>query len=120
MPSDEPDGLSPVLRVMVDQIVYWAAPQAVVLFGSVSKGTATAGSDIDLLVVQDTHTPPELREADLAALLDEYAFHVDLLVRTPEEVAAGASRSHSFLHSVLRTGRVVYQTPGYQLPDLAV
>ena len=36
-------------------------PQKVILFGSYAKGAATARSDLDLFVIQQTPLPPERR-----------------------------------------------------------
>jgi hypothetical protein len=51
-----------VVGRLVDEIVERIRPRRVVLFGSHARGTADAGSDIDLLVVLDTDQPV-MREA---------------------------------------------------------
>jgi uncharacterized protein len=56
------------------------------IFGSLCTGTATADSDIDLLLVAQTTRPFLERWRDFGDLLDgEYA--IDLLVYTPHEFA---------------------------------
>ena len=39
---------------IVDRIVSKFTPEKVIIFGSAAKGTAKAGSDVDILVIMDT------------------------------------------------------------------
>lgn len=105
-----------MLTRMTDILVDAIRPQAVMLFGSWAKGTATSTSDIDLLVVWNTPLPPMLRERSVVPLLRNFGIPVDAVIRTPAEIAEGATRRHSFVHSVLRSGRIVYQDEGYAFP----
>jgi len=111
--------VSAVVQRMVSQLVEIIDPEGIVLFGSQLKGGASGTSDIDLLVVWETSLPPGLREAEVEPLLREHGVRVDVLLRTPAELADGVQRVHTFLHSVVRTGRLLHQKPGYKIPTPA-
>lgn len=51
----------PALLKQIQRIVsgFQLAPLAVVIFGSVAKGSSQAGSDLDLLVLRPNHVSPE-------------------------------------------------------------
>ena len=110
-------GLTLLLDRLVDRLVFALAPEAVVLFGSHAKGTATASSDVDLLVVWDTLLPPGERPPHVVPLTADMAHRVDVVICTPGEVADTVARPHSFLGSALATGRVLHRRPGYELPS---
>jgi hypothetical protein len=46
------------IQKIVQQIVAHCHPQKVILFGSYARGTPTADSDVDLLVIMETEEPP--------------------------------------------------------------
>lgn len=81
-----------------------------ILFGSLARGDASRRSDVDLILVQET----EKRFFDrYDGLLREIAEavggrEVDLLVYTPEELAAIAHRP--FVAQALREGEVLYES----------
>ena len=79
----------------------------IVLFGSLADGEVGSVSDIDLLVVQETDTPPRERQRRLYEQLD-FNEALDLLVYTPEELEHNLPRS-SLLRRALQTGRVLYE-----------
>lgn len=93
---------------IVRRIVVRMDPLKVIIFGSYAKGTATASSDLDVLVVKDTELPMASRVEELRPILETSVFRVDVHVYTQEEVDAYGSESVSFIRSVLRTGRLVY------------
>lgn len=95
---------------LVHRIVERIQPQKVMVFGSYAKGTATAKSDLDLLVIKETDVPREHRADDLKPLLYRF-IHVDLLVYTSEEVEEIAKEELSLMRSILKTGKVVYEAP---------
>ena len=82
-------------------------PERIVIFGSYAKGTATARSDLDLLIVHHTDQPEWRRADELGTLISHLAVRVDVHVATPEEVDAYSLDPHSFLSCALR-GRLVY------------
>src|SRR5581483_12008309 len=84
-------------------------PQKVILFGSYAKGAATARSDLDLFVVQQTSLPPERRASSVTPLLVTVPVRVDIHIYTPEEVESYRCEPFSFVNSVFASGRTMYE-----------
>jgi uncharacterized protein len=99
-----PAGLAAIVR----RIVALHDPDSIHLFGSYGKGTAGAGSDIDLLVVKPSDLPRHLRGRDVAAALAEFAFDFDLLFVTPDELAADLREEHSLLATIVPDAQQLY------------
>lgn len=97
------------IDALVARVVDRVRPEKVIVFGSYAKGTAHVGSDLDLCVIVETSLPHARRAETLKPLLGGYLVPVDVHVHTPEEVREYGTEEHSFLHSVLRSGRVVYE-----------
>ena len=78
-----------------------------ILFGSYAGGTPHEESDVDLLVVMRTTDP------HAAAVRIQYRltppFSVDLVVRTPEQLALRLPQGESFLRTVVSQGKVLYE-----------
>jgi len=74
------------IRHVVDQIVERFHPAKIWLFGSFAYGTPTPDSDVDLLIAMDT----ALRNVQQAVEIRKavaFPFPVDVLVRTPQQIA---------------------------------
>ena len=97
------------LHSLVDKIVQCMQPDKVIIFGSYAKGTASHKSDLDILIVKDTHLPMINRNNKVKSLVNNLIIPVDIHVYTPEEVEVYGSEEYSFIHSVLKTGKVMYQ-----------
>ncbi|BCT69558.1 nucleotidyltransferase domain-containing protein [Nitrosospira sp. NRS527] len=96
---------------LVERIVARVQPEKVIVFGSYAKGTATIMSDLDVLVIKDTHLPMQLRKDALVPILSNVLIRVDLHLYTPEEVEEYGREQFSFLNSVLTSGKVLYEEP---------
>ncbi len=107
-PSSDTGCREAVLQEYVRQILSAGHPQAVLLFGSSARGTATADSDFDLLVVEDTPLRPTKRGLRYRLAMHPRTIPVDLLVRTPDEIREAVTEGRSFLSEALREGRVIY------------
>jgi predicted nucleotidyltransferase len=88
----------------------------IALFGSVARGHAKSGSDIDLLILGTTK---RLNPADLRKLLPPTLRDVPIAFsyHTPEELAKYVRRWSRFGAHLKREGRILYDT-GDQLRDL--
>jgi len=87
-----------------------------VVFGSLARGEASRRSDLDLIVVQDTQKRFLERYDDLLREITQAVpgRDVDLLIYTPEELAAIAERH--FIAAALREGKVIYESSQEPLP----
>ena len=109
----QPPGFAPVteevLQAIVHRLVTGLHPHKIVLFGSYVSGTPTADSDVDLLVIMDTQARPVDRYLRVSRLLRPRPFPLDLLVKTPEEIAQAFAREDAFIREITAQGRVLYE-----------
>jgi predicted nucleotidyltransferase len=82
-------------------------PEKIILFGSYAYGQPHADSDVDILVIMPTRN--ELDQAVRICLAVDYHFPVDLLVRTPKNLARRLAEGDSFLREVMDQGKVLYE-----------
>jgi predicted nucleotidyltransferase len=98
-----------IIAEMVRRIVEKFDPLQVILFGSQARGDAHPDSDIDLLVV---FPHVENSRTTAVAILDELsdmrAFK-DIVVTTPDDIAARGELIGTVLEPALREGRVLYE-----------
>jgi uncharacterized protein len=107
-----PGGAAPpapdVLAEVVRRIVEVASPERIILFGSAARGTAGPDSDLDFLVIK-AGVPHRRRLAQrIYSRLVGLEVPVDVLVVTPEDVAAFRDKVGTIIGPALREGRVVY------------
>ena len=96
------------IQATCDDIVREFSPLQVILFGSYAYGTPTEDSDVDLLVVMDI-PESETRHQGVEILQRiPYRFPMDLLVRSPEEIAYRISYNDWFLREITEKGDVLY------------
>jgi uncharacterized protein len=110
--SDMGPVLTPVsvsLPQAIDRLVREFDPLRIVLFGSHARGTASADSDIDLLVV--VPAMGDKRELGVAMLrsLRGVRHPIDVIPTDPQEIARRGSMPGDVLRSALLEGKVVYE-----------
>jgi len=98
------------IRAVVNQIVEKFQPEKVILFGSYAYGEPGPESDVDLLVVMETPLRNREQAARIARAID-YHFGLDLLVRTPQQLAERLALGDFFLQEVVEKGKVLYARP---------
>ncbi len=86
-------------------------PDRIVLFGSRARGDHRPDSDVDILVVQASPEPPHKRAGRLYTAFATFPLEVDVLVRTPAEIAAWQDVRQAFVTTAIREGRVLYERP---------
>ena len=96
------------IQATCDDIVREFAPLQVILFGSYAYGTPTEDSDVDLLVVMDIPESETRRQAVEIRQRIPRRFPMDLLVRSPEEIAYRVSYNDWFLREITEKGVVLY------------
>jgi predicted nucleotidyltransferase len=102
-----------IIDVIRQRIVDAVHPQQIVLFGSQARRDAGSGSDVDLLVVHDTpRTDREVRR-HLDRLFLDRRFGLDLIVRTPQEVAENVADGNPFYtEHIFGEGIILYEREG--------
>ena len=96
------------IRATCDDIVREFSPIQVILFGSHAYGTPTEDSDVDLLVVMDISESETSKQAAEIWQRIPRRFSMDLLVRTPDEIAYRISQNDWFLREITERGKVLY------------
>jgi uncharacterized protein len=96
------------IEAAVDRIAENFAPRQVWLFGSYAYGAPTVDSDVDLLVVMDTDLRPVEQAVEIREVV-RFPFPVDLLVRTPEQLATRLDLGDDFFREVVTRGTVMYE-----------
>ncbi len=97
------------IREVVDRIVEAAHPDKVILFGSYAYGKPTVDSDVDFLIVMESGERPAQRAIRIERNLLDVPFPMDILVRTPSEIAERLRLEDYFMREIFRQGQVVYE-----------
>ena len=89
-------------------------PERIILFGSYAYGKPTADSDVDVLIVMP-HRGPWHRLASRIRIATGSRFPMDLLVRSPSEIAKRVRGNDFFLKEVMDRGLVLHAaTPSFR------
>jgi predicted nucleotidyltransferase len=103
-----------VIRRYAREVAERFQPDKIILFGSYAYGTPHADSDVDILVIM-----PARNELDQAVRIDgvvEAPFPLDLIVRTPKNMAWRLEEGDSFLREIVTKGKVLYEKT--DVPDV--
>ncbi len=82
--------------------------ERVILFGSYARGDATDQSDVDFLIIAKSNLPRFKRSRELYKLLRPHPFAMDIVVYTPQEIEKGEKTKVSFVSTVLKEGKILY------------
>ena len=99
----------PCLREAVERIVHQFKPLRIILFGSWARGQADPDSDLDLLVILPTIEDKRQTAIRIGNALSDLPVSKDIVVTTPEEIAARGDLIGQVLRPALREGKVVYE-----------
>lgn len=95
------------IREVAKQIADAFYPDKIILFGSYAYGKPRPESDVDLLVIMDTPLRNREQAVQIARAI-EYHFGLDLLVRSPQQLAERLALGDFFLQEVVERGKVLY------------
>jgi predicted nucleotidyltransferase len=98
-----------IIRRFAREVAERFEPDKIILFGSQACGTPHEDSDVDILVVMPARN--ELYQALRIRLAVEHRFSLDLLVRTPRNMAWRLAEGDSFLREITSKGKVLYEKP---------
>src|SRR5262245_22773451 len=96
-----------VIRRYAREVAERFRPDKIILFGSYAYVTPHADSDVDLLVIMPARN--ELDQAIRIRLTVDNQFPLDLIVRTPKNMAWRLAEGDSFLREVLSGGKILYE-----------
>src|SRR5207253_7037920 len=99
-----------VIRRYARAIAEEFRPDKIILFGSYAYGTPNEDSDVDLLVVMPARDP----HAQAVRILFRLAapFPLDLILRTPKEMAWRLEEGESFTTTIVSQGKVLHDKSG--------
>ena len=97
-----------LLAEITRRIVERFQPYQVVLFGSYAYGRPDLESDVDLLVVMDSDESMAQRIRRVMEVAKVRFLPMDVIVRTPEEMAERLAMGDFFLAEILEKGKVLY------------
>ena len=95
------------IRQFARQIAERFQPDKIILFGSYAYGRPHAASDVDLLIVMPARN--QIDQAVKISLAIPSPFPLDLIVRTPRELAWRLEAGDWFLREVMEQGKVLYE-----------
>ena len=84
-------------------------PDKIILFGSYANGNFNNDSDLDIIVVKQTELPRHKRALEIRKLFYGLLVPMDFKVYTPEEFDKDQNNKYSFLYSVLKDCKVLYE-----------
>jgi uncharacterized protein len=97
------------IRALARRIVEGFQPEKIILFGSYAYGQPRPDSDVDLLVIMETTLRSRQQRLEISRALSPRPFPLDIVVRTPEEVAQRLALGDAFLDEIISHGRVLYE-----------
>ena len=101
---------STTIQAITQLIVERFDPEQIILFGSHARGEAGAHSDVDLLVVLRTDTEwPQHGNPIRRAIAERFVLPIDVIIRSPEDLAEQRDNPYSLMHKVLEEGKVLYE-----------
>lgn len=98
----------PAIESIIQKIVENIKPEKIILFGSYVSGEVTSDSDIDLLIILNTHLCAAERQRLVSRLLYPRVAPMDIVVKTPAEIQSAQQKVDPFIHEILRNGIVLY------------
>src|SRR5881275_2598417 len=92
-----------VIRRFAREVAEKFHPDKIILFGSYAYGTPHEDSDVDILVIMPAYS--QLSQAVRIDLACESYFPLDLIVRTPKNMAWRLEEGDSFLREIVSRGK---------------
>lgn len=95
------------IKQLGSQIAKEFKPEKIILFGSHAYGEPHEGSDIDLLVIMPYDGGHAKQAIKILNTIGGFA-PLDLLVRTPDEVAQRIEMGDFFIREITERGKILY------------
>lgn len=96
------------IRQLAEVIAKNYQPEQIVLFGSAAKNAFKDGSDVDLMVVKETPKKALARTREVIDFLP-HTIDVDILVLTPQELAARRAENHYLIKEIDTQGQILFE-----------
>ncbi len=96
------------IRELTSQIARAFNPDKIILFGSHAYGQASSDSDVDILVVLPFEGKPVRKAIEIRNRVNA-ELPLDLIVRTPEQLADRLAQNDWFIREIVERGRTLYE-----------
>ena len=83
-------------------------PERILLFGSYADGEPTDDSDVDLLIIMSFSGRPVRKAIEIRSRVRP-KIPVDLIVRTPAQIAERIAKDDWFMRDIVEKGRTLYE-----------
>ncbi|MFS8086026.1 MAG: nucleotidyltransferase domain-containing protein [Acidobacteriota bacterium] len=93
---------------LTSQITKEFNPERIILFGSYGYGQPSEDSDVDLLVVLPFEGKAVRKAIEIRNKINSKV-PLDLIVRTPEQLAARLAQNDWFMREIVERGRTLYE-----------
>ena len=101
--------LSGTIKNIVGYAVHLAAPEKVILFGSLVNDTANIHSDIDLLIVTESSIDKKETVARITSHAGQLSLKADVLILSGSELEKEIRIANGFIKAIIKSGRIVYK-----------
>jgi predicted nucleotidyltransferase len=96
------------IRDLTSQIAREFSPDRIILFGSHAYGQPGNDSDVDILVVLPFKGKPVRKAIEIRNKINA-GMPLDLIVRTPEQLAERLAQNDWFMREIVERGRTLYE-----------
>ena len=97
------------IQAVVKRIAAEFKPERIILFGSYAYGKPRPDSDVDLLIVMETRLRSIQQRRVISQFLSPHPFSMDLIIRTPSQLAERIAMGDFFLREIVSKGNVLYE-----------
>ena len=97
------------IRDLTSQIAREFNPDRIILFGSHAYGEPSNDSDVDILVVLSFKGKPVRKAIEIRNRVNA-RMPLDLIVRTPEQLAERLAQNDWFMREIVERGRTLYES----------
>jgi uncharacterized protein len=94
---------------IVEKIAMNYDPERILLFGSYANGNPNDDSDLDFIIIKNTDKPKHQRGREIRRFLIGSKVPIDLKVYTPQEFDSEQKSDFSFLSSVIKGTKILYE-----------
>jgi uncharacterized protein len=96
------------IKNLTSQIAREFNPERIILFGSHAYGEPSKDSDVDILVVLSFEGKPVRKAIEIRNKVNA-EMPLDLIVRTPEQLAERLAQNDWFMREIVERGRTLYE-----------
>lgn len=94
---------------ITNKIVGKFDPEKIILFGSYARGTRTAESDVDLLIVLPVSGSKRDKTIEIRVAVSDIHLSKDIFVETPEDFERYKNIIGTIAYPAFKEGKVIYE-----------